>query len=1036
MAAVSMLSHRQRKKPATYGKSSREADPWSIDRLNALRDEEKHATSKAMLKRPLHSTESDVSDRPISRPRALKPVIAAAKAHDTWDVPSDDDPLSPIRTTSPSKFTSRQPLSRVTQEAVVKLAPWEEKKQKRRKLDADNQSTTSQTSRGPQDSVSPEAQLNWELSADVARTEETARKAPPVEVKTKTKSQRSVSTTRNSPPVLSAAARLQARRLMAGSKTQSDTDGQSKTRVEKRTQIKKGGSGAVPRKRARERVQDVGDVGDILVDSGGARLPNTGKSNQSEHKLKSADMEIYNLSESSADECKVAEPISKQRLAPLNDFTRERLKAHRKPLLRCRGPAAGRSSKVIQSDSETPNATTRSPSVPSSTSDGRPSTPPRNTSGARPLNAPPKKRGDNNVTMKDDNVGLTPKQAQIWGQLLPRDRVMGSPSILPLNDLNISSNRKTTNLPPARRRTRLVDRLKASAPSSDNEFTDSSEEETGDEIADAHSNASAQDIAMADEPSTSQTSQSRSQNALLAEHGSKITYAKSRSYLQEESFEDGLMFELTNDSPPRPAAPAAPPASQASAFDLEDSDDEHGAGRMRTVHELRAGGGNQRFMDEFGGLLEDVADHRSSARSRRRGAIVDIGVKLLDPAFVEKIFRQGFEQQLLTECAAPFDDVANFALAMAFVAMLVGEPSRHVVQSFRDGGLITWLVVFLESTTDPQQLIRDRANGMSRAAQTSFLGFVDKFAQQQSLWGDHKPELVTLRLVSLKALDQLIRQLRRLGEKVECIGLAEVDLLLLNPVELSSAANVPLEMTLAVSILESVSTSALALTWRANLMERLATIITSLPTTDRCPDHLLFLTMRLCMNLTNDNVRNCRAFSSHSIVVYLLQSVRDGFDKLTAADVSPDQRAVNLDLLVLSMGILINVAEHDDTARQRSTTSDARSRLAALVEVFQQGQKRVFEAESVEESSSNVAYGYLAIVLANLCRNAEARSVIAAQMPGGTLAPLVDAVQEFVVHHQQVDTMNFAGDEGKEVWTAFTERLKGILVRLKAEAGL
>jgi hypothetical protein len=126
---------------------------------------------------------------------------------------------------------------------------------------------------------------------------------------------------------------------------------------------------------------------------------------------------------------------------------------------------------------------------------------------------------------------------------------------------------------------------------------------------------------------------------------------------------------------------------------------------------------------------------------------------------------------------------------------------------------------------------------------------------------------------------------------------------------------------------------------------------------------------------------------------------------------------------------MINLAEHCNEARSLAV-QDSGS-LTALVEVFQLGQKHMLDAESVEESISNVTLGYLAVMLANLCQNHDARSFIADKLPGRNLGMLIEAVEEFVRHHQKVDTMNFDGEEGKEVWGAFTEKLKGVLERLR-----
>jgi len=91
----------------------------------------------------------------------------------------------------------------------------------------------------------------------------------------------------------------------------------------------------------------------------------------------------------------------------------------------------------------------------------------------------------------------------------------------------------------------------------------------------------------------------------------------------------------------------------------------------------------------------------------------------------------------------------------------------------------------------------------------------------------------------------------------------------------------------------------------------------------------------------------------------------------------------------------------------------------------------------MEETQSNVAFGYLSILLGNLCRNTTVRNVVRSQMPKKNLEPLVNAVQEFVSHNQKVDEERIAitGGEGEAWHTGFTERLEQVAIRLKAAEG-
>jgi len=159
-----------------------------------------------------------------------------------------------------------------------------------------------------------------------------------------------------------------------------------------------------------------------------------------------------------------------------------------------------------------------------------------------------------------------------------------------------------------------------------------------------------------------------------------------------------------------------------------------------------------------------------------------------------------------------------------------------------------------------------------------------------------------------------------------------------------------------------------------------------------------------------------------------MSAVKQGFDDLHR-DLDDEQRALALDLLILAMGIMINLTEHCDLAREQAITDE--QAFASLLDIFRRGQKHMLDAESVEETVSNVAFGYLAVMLANVCQNSKARVAVAAQLPDRNLGTLVEAVEEFVLHYQKVDMMNFEGAEGAEVRGAFTEKLKIVLARLR-----
>ncbi|KAK5685612.1 hypothetical protein LTR17_027076 [Elasticomyces elasticus] len=183
--------------------------------------------------------------------------------------------------------------------------------------------------------------------------------------------------------------------------------------------------------------------------------------------------------------------------------------------------------------------------------------------------------------------------------------------------------------------------------------------------------------------------------------------------------------------------------------------------------------------------------------------------------------------------------------------------------------------------------------------------------------------------------------------------------------------------------------------------------------------HTVFLALRLTLNLTNDSVKNCNVHARVEVVQYLLSTIETGFAALDASpprtDVDADevqQSALAYDLLVLATGYAINLFEHSSDARMHSLSSE--STLIGLMATLASAQERIEAAESLSESSSNVAVGYLAVALTNLCQSEEIRVFIVSKL---SLSVLMSAVSEFVEHHSMVDIL-----EG-EIYAVFTAEL-------------
>ncbi|KAK6432390.1 hypothetical protein LTR95_011441 [Oleoguttula sp. CCFEE 5521] len=648
---------------------------------------------------------------------------------------------------------------------------------------------------------------------------------------------------------------------------------------------------------------------------------------------------------------------------------------------------------------------------------------------------------------------LTPKQKQLWADFLGSEDAPDAPTPatsmrrLKLRDASDPLNQST--IVPAKRsqphttlwrRTRAVDRLKASRLSASNsEDSDTREDADDSEMPDANGTGGtnlADSRSPVAEPRR-EVDTVRSQEMKPVD-GPRITYAKVRSHLAEDSLE-GMILDLPTETPQRAAATARrvgrPAEARTFEFDLDDNDDGTANG-VRTIHELRAAGRSTRVMGEISDLLQEVADHSPGAKSRRRAALLELATKLLDPKFTEQFVGHGFEHQLLAEHGAPSDPIADFVLASAYMLLATADLSSHTLKSFEK--TLPWLTTQLANQQHVGKLAKARSSNMSKAAQGDVVAFAEKL-KASSQFIERQPGTLTPRLVALETMDMLVTKLRNNGNRSSLFS--SMDLITFLPsggleVALQASADSLLEAELVVSILEALSTLSAVSEWPEGVMSAIGSLPTVLASASEASPHTKWLSYRLCLNVTNDPSIDHAVFANQNTVQYVLYDIVSGFAALqnptvASEEISEETMALNLDLLVLAIGILVNLAEHSAIARTRCLLPSTLPNLEKAISIFRIGQDKLEDAESELESQANVALGYLAVMLANLCQDADVRAVIAQALPGGTLAVLIGAIEEFVLYHEKVDGLNFEGAEGQEVWSVFTGRLQEVLGRLK-----
>ncbi len=83
----------------------------------------------------------------------------------------------------------------------------------------------------------------------------------------------------------------------------------------------------------------------------------------------------------------------------------------------------------------------------------------------------------------------------------------------------------------------------------------------------------------------------------------------------------------------------------------------------------------------------------------------------------------------------------------------------------------------------------------------------------------------------------------------------------------------------------------------------------------------------------------------------------------------------------------------------------------------------------MQDSSKNVAFGYLSVLLGYLSLLPSISERIQSRQPRKTLRPIVASIEEFIGHHKTVD-MIAADEDGYNPQVGLTERLENLVNKL------
>lgn len=420
--------------------------------------------------------------------------------------------------------------------------------------------------------------------------------------------------------------------------------------------------------------------------------------------------------------------------------------------------------------------------------------------------------------------------------------------------------------------------------------------------------------------------------------GPKITYSRQRSYLTESDWNEAEIFTLSDISSQetnsgRSRTRSRPPKLQQLQSLSEEIDEASGsqAGAPKSIHELREAGTNARVLRDIEALLDDIDSGISSAIALKRIGILDIATKLQQPEFCRRFLDHGLETRLFAQFGKSTDVVANILLMGATLPILAHSSSPHVLSQLLDRRAVDFLGRYLHKSQNLTDMVQSRELKMSEALQADIGSFCASLLVSDT-WRDRRPSQITGRAISLQCLEYIVRHLREAGSTSDLVPqtLVErlVDILAQTQEAFPSALGEShvTDSQLAVSILESstitqpVSSDEEHLSWSVECVEKMEKFLARVQEgSAEGFETLRTLALRLCLNLTNNSRARCETFSTPRVIYTSLSIIESSFRNLSAGLIGEFQ-ALTIDNLVLSLGLLTNLAEWSQSSRELYTT--------------------------------------------------------------------------------------------------------------------
>ncbi|KAI6355870.1 hypothetical protein MCOR25_008076 [Pyricularia grisea] len=609
-----------------------------------------------------------------------------------------------------------------------------------------------------------------------------------------------------------------------------------------------------------------------------------------------------------------------------------------------------------------------------------------------------------------------------------------------------SSDISITTTPPAKRRPRLIDTLKAQAENNSSSSSDENEDGFG-ETPRSRSREHVHDLKASQTSSPQPSQPSETPRArTLTRHGSmpkkpglKYTYSQQRTMLADDSMLDGLdplkAEELAFSQPL-----LAPSEPQPSAYDFDDGlvEDAAASGAVRGIHELRRAGANNRTTDEMNDILDRIGVPSDKASSVRRSALLEMATQVQDKTFRRQfLIHDNGTTSLLKGVGNETDPIAAYLITAILTTLLATATSSHLSRQLQLEDLAKVMELLLTYEMDIAVLAKDRKSNLSKFTQNTLMRVKNSLLQMKIWEPSTSLSQLSPRTLALMCMHQ-IQQQTPVEELLTADLTAQLFEILAAPAERREALSwdspgqaEPMDMFLVLSILVAYSPEVMqsesAGAWNVKHLPTIASVLeTSLSQAIAQLGDLEILILQLTLNTSNGNQTGQTILLEKGLLRNLAQAAHTMFDSVLQSITNNTFAKPVIDTLTILLGLMINLSEHYELA---GTTLKDFEPFDQLISFFHSYSSRTQEADSEEKASLNVAFGYLAVLLGCLCRHRPTRKRFEALNLSKTIRPLISAIQEFAKHLETTHAK--FGVEGDPNALSQIERLRILIDELE-----